>query len=180
MSKKNKLRNCPAAGRPIEAFECALGRHGTYSCPEACEFNHFSVAHYSQYGEIEQSADAKLIDWSADNVADKSQFEAGIQSRMLKEPHNSYFHFIAWHVFYRIDANGDTCVGKWAKSNFTGLNADERIIMRGRLQTRPAILEVHRILDDKRIEAVDLLDSRHAPLILVDRSLASLAVRFGT
>jgi hypothetical protein len=180
MGKKNKLRACPAEGRSIEALECALSRHGTYSCPETCEFNHFSAAHYAQYGEIEQSTDKKLIDWSANNVTDRSQFEAGVESRTFNEPHNSYFHFIAWHVFYRIDTNGETCVGKWAKSNFAGLNADERIVMRGRLQTRPAMLEVHRILDDKRIEVVDLLDSAGKSFIIVDRSLASLAVRFGT
>lgn len=179
MSKKNRLRACPAAGRSIEAYECALGRHGTYSCPETCEFNHFAVAHYTQYGEIEQSADKKLIEWAADNVADKSQFETGIQARMRKDPHNPYFHFLAWHIFYQVDANGDTCVAKWSKANFTGLNPDERILMRGRLQMHPAMLEVHRVLDDKRIEAVDLLGPARQPFILVDRSLASRAVRFG-
>jgi hypothetical protein len=179
VSKKNKLRACPAAGRTIEAFECALGRHTTYSCPESCEFNHFSVAHYDQYGEIERAADKKLIEWAAENVADKSRFEVDLQSRMLKDMHNSFFHFFAWHLFYRRDENGGTCLAKWAKSNFTGLNADERIAMRGRLQMRPAIMEVHRVIDDRRMEVVDLLDPGRQPFIIVDRTLASIAVRFG-
>jgi hypothetical protein len=47
-------------------------------------------------------------------------------------------------------------------------------------QMRIALFEVHRVLDSERVEAVELLDPRGAPLVIQDRSLAKTAVRFAS
>jgi len=179
MGKKTRMRECPAAGREIEAFECAAGRHTTYSCPERCPFDPFSPAHYDQFRQIEQSADAKFLQWIFENVADRNQFAAGLDFRIGDAPNNPYFHYLAWHGVYRKDSNGETCVEQWSKSAFRGLTSDERVLMRGRMKMRPAMIEIHRVLDDKRLEVVDLIDPMKPPFTVVDRGLAQQAVRFG-
>jgi hypothetical protein len=74
VSKKNRMRECPAAGRPIEAFECAEGRHTTYACPESCPFNVFATASYQKFQAIERSADEKYFAWVSEHAADRVQF----------------------------------------------------------------------------------------------------------
>jgi len=54
------MRECPAAKRPIEAFECAEGRHTTYACPESCPFNVFATASYQKFQAIEHSAHGRV------------------------------------------------------------------------------------------------------------------------
>ena len=132
MSKKNRMRVCPAAGRTIEAYECGAGRHITFACPEHCPFNAFSASNYDQFVGLEHSGDEKFFQWLIDHVPNKLQFEAGLQTRIGDAPNNPYFHYLAWHGIYRTDSNGETCLGKWAKSGFPGLNSDERILMRRR------------------------------------------------
>ena len=44
---------------------------------------------------------------------------------------------------------------------------------------RPAIIEVHRIMDHCRVEVVDLLDPTRVPFLIVDSLFAGQAVRFG-
>jgi hypothetical protein len=44
---------------------------------------------------------------------------------------------------------------------------------------RPAMIEAHQVLDSRRTEAVDLLDARKRPVLVVDKSFAMQAVRFG-
>ncbi len=178
MSKKNRLRECPAAGRAIEAFECAAGRHTTYACPESCPFNVFACASYPKVQEIEQSADEKYLKWVAAHAADRAQFEADMRRTLGDGPNPAYFHRLAWHGVYRIGPRGDTCLGEWAKAGFAGLSTDERVLMRGRMRLQPSMLEVHCILDNTRVEVVDLLDPERGPFIIADIGFARQVVRF--
>ena len=73
MSKKNRMRACPAAGRPIEAFECAAGRHTTYACPESCPFNVFATANYHKFQAIERPADGAAAWSEEENPTDKAE-----------------------------------------------------------------------------------------------------------
>ena len=172
------MRECPAAGRPIEAYECAAGRHTTYACPEACPFNLFATASYPKFQEIEHSADEKCFAWVMEHAADRAQFEADLRRLVGDQPSAGYFHRLAWHGVYRVGPSGDTCLGEWAKAGFAGLSADERVLMRGRMRMQPAMLEVHRILDDQRVEVVDLLDPQRGSFVIVDRGFARQVVRF--
>ena len=161
------MRECPAAGRPIEAFECAAGRHTTYACPEACPFNVFATASYEKYQALEQSADKKYFEWVIEHAADRTQFEADMSRLAGDGPSPTLFHRLAWHGVYRVGPGGDTCLGEWAKAGFPGLGTDERILMRGRMRLQPAMLEVHRIMDDHRVEVVDLLDPERGAFVIV-------------
>ncbi|MCX6926598.1 MAG: hypothetical protein NT154_25825, partial [Verrucomicrobia bacterium] len=178
MSKKTRMRECPAAGRPIEAYECAAGRHTTYACPEACPFNVFATASYPQMQVLERSIEEKYFTWVTDHAADRVQFAADMRRLAGGGPSAAFFHRLAWHGVYRVGPSGDTCLGEWAKAGFPGLQADERVLMRCRMRLQPAMLEVHRILDDKRVEVVDLLDPERGSFIIMDSGLARQVVRF--
>ena len=172
------MRECPAAGRPIEAFECAEGRHTTYACPESCPFNVFASACYSKYQAIEQSAEEKFFAWLMAHAADRTQFEADMRRLAGDRPSVGYFHRVAWHGVYRVGPDGDTCLGKWAKAGFTGLGADERVLMRNRMRMQPAMLEVHCVLDGQRVEVVDLLGPERGSFVIMDGGFARQVGRF--
>jgi hypothetical protein len=172
------MRECPAAGRPIEAFECAEGRHTTYACPEPCPFNVFATTNYQKFQAIEHSADQKFFAWVMEHAADRTQFEADMRRLVGDQPSAGYFHRVAWHGVYRVGPGGETCLGAWAKAGFPGLAADERVVMRSRMRMQPGMLEVHRVLDDKRIEVMDLLDPERGSFVIVDGGFARQVVRF--
>jgi hypothetical protein len=179
VSKKNRLRHCPAAGRAIETVECAEGRHMTYACPESCPFNVFASASYPKFLEIERSADEKFMRWVERHATDPRQFEADMRRLLAEEdPSPAFFHRLAWHGSYRTGPDGNTCLGKWAKAGFPGLGADERVIMRARMRMSPAIFEVHRILDLQRVEVVDLLAPERAAFVIMDSGFGHRASRF--
>ena len=85
------MRECPAAGRPIEAFECAAGRHTSYACPEACPFNVFATASYEKFQAIERSADEKFFGWLTAHVADRAQLEADMRRLVSDRPGSGYY-----------------------------------------------------------------------------------------
>ena len=173
------MRECPAAGRPIETFECAAGRHTTYACPESCPFNVFAAASYHKFQDIELSADEKYFKWVAAHAADRNEFEADMRRLRGDGPNSGFFHRLAWHGVYRVGPDGDTCLGKWAKAGFPGLGVDERILMRCWMRLQPAMLEAHRVIDDLRVEVVNLLDPERGSFVIVDGGFAQQAVRFG-
>ncbi len=172
------MRECPAAGRPIEAFECAAGRHTTYACPESCSFNVFATANYQKFQAIEQSAEEKYFKWVMEHAADRTQLESDLRRLEKDRPSSGYFHPVAWHGIYRVGPGGDTCLGEWAKAGFPGLGADERIVMRSWMRLQPAMLEVHRVIDGQRVEVVDLLDPERGSFVIVDGGFARQVVRF--
>ena len=172
------MRECPAAGRPIEAFECAEGRHTTYACPESCSFNVFATANYQKFQAIERSADEKYFAWVSEHAADRAQFEAEMRRLEEDRPSSGYFHRLAWHGIYRVGPGGETCLGEWAKAGFSGLGADERVFMRSRMRLQPAMLGVHRVIDSQRVEVVDLLDPGRESFVIVDTGFARQVGRF--
>src|SRR6266404_335370 len=179
MSKKNRMRDCPAAGRAIEAFECAEGRHTTYACPEHCPFNPFSASNYENYGKIEGGADTKFFNWLVKYSPNPDEFETRIGRALEDRPDSQFFHTFAWHSVYLKNPDGSTCLERGARQGFPGTSKDERLVLKAKMDMRPTIMEVQCILDDKRLQVVDLLDPARTPFIMVDRVLAKYAVRFG-
>jgi hypothetical protein len=138
----------------------------------------FATASYHKFRDIEHSADGKYFAWVMEHAADRAQFEADMRRLVEDRPSSAYFHRLAWHGIYRVGPGGDTCIGEWAKAGFPGLGADERILMRCRMHMQPAMIEVHRVIDDQRVEVVDLLDPERGSFVIVDGGLARQVVRF--
>ncbi len=177
MGQAKKRRSCPAVSREITSAECGENRLSRYACPESCPFNPFSAAGYAALLEAEEALDLTSVKRLAgeDAVVTDAFFEA----RRLNADHG-WQAAIVWHLFFKRDGNGRSFGERWQVAGFPGLKNDEQVFFRGKMQMRVALLEVHRILDEQRIEAVDLLEPTAPPRIYVDWSVAASAVRFTT
>lgn len=179
MSKKKfKMRACAAAGREISATECRDQRGSRYVCPADCPHNPFAPANYARLLEIEGELDRKSLDWLVKDPQHASELGRNLP-RLLQDGMAHAFHaFLAWRLFLRRDAAGLTSAEHWQRAGFSGLRNDERVLFQAKMRVRVALLEVHRVPDDLRTEAVDLFAPDAGPLLLADRSLAAAATRF--
>ncbi len=95
-----------------------------------------------------------------------------------KSPHALHATTIGW-LYFQAGPDGETFAARWAQAGFPELKNDERVILRGKMQVRVALLEIQRVRDDgQSMDAVDLLDPSGPLLRFVDRSVARRAVRF--
>ncbi len=177
MGQSKKRRPCPAVNREISSAECGENRLSHYACPESCPFNPFAAANYPALLQVESELD--LLSVKRITGEDARFPGALLEARRLNSGHG-WHAAVVWHLFFKRDGGGKTFAQRWENMRFSGLKNDERVFFRGKMQMRVALLEVHRILDDQRIEAVDLLDPAATPMIVVDRSVAARAVRFVT
>ena len=163
MGEAKKRRLCPAVGREITSAECGENRHSRYACPESCEHNPFRLSAYSQLLEIEDRLDLTTVKRLAaeDNVAREA-----ILAAVRSNPDLGLHAVSAWQVFFRRDASGRTFAERWEQAGFAGLRNDERVLFRGKMKLRVALVEVHRIVDAERLEVVDLLRPDGAPFFV--------------
>ncbi len=87
---------------------------------------------------------------------------------------------MVWKLFFATDANNTTFARRWEQAGWTELKNDERVLLGAKMRMRIVLIEIHRVLPDGQVEAVDLLSSDPTPMILQDRGLASVAARFTT
>lgn len=175
MGQSKKRRACPAVSRDITSAECGENRLSRYACPEGCPFNPFAPDNYTALLQAEDELDLTSIKRI---VGEDPTVTATIyEGRRLNEGHG-WHAATAWQLFFKRDATRATFAERWQQAGFPGLKNDERVFFRGKMQLQVALLEIHRVLDSQRIEAVDLLAPAGAPMILVDRKVAARAARF--
>lgn len=180
MKAYKSKRPCPPSGREITAAECGANRNDRFVCPAECSFNPFAVANYERLLEIESKLDAASLEWLGGRAADPAQFKREL-ARLISQDNPAATHaFVVTRLFHHRDAAGLSVADHWQQAGFPGLNNDERALFRAKCGLRVALLEVHRVLDHERVEAVDLLAPEAGPLVLLDRALAAMAVRFTT
>ncbi|MBI5385868.1 MAG: hypothetical protein HZA90_14415 [Verrucomicrobia bacterium] len=178
MSKAGKRRMCPAVGREITSAECGENRNSRYSCPADCPFNPFAPANYSTLLEVESEVDSKTMGRMLDEAKDRGVVERTVQQALSKDSPLHLHAFVAWQVFFKRDDAGVTCAQRWERDGFPGLKNDQRVLLRAKMQTHIAFLEVRRVLDRERTEVVDLFEVEPRLFMVHDRSLAAMAVRF--
>jgi hypothetical protein len=178
MSKVSKRRPCPALGRDISVLECGQQRLSALACPADCPHNPFTPANYSQLLEIEERLDHKSFE-QLTLLPDRAAIERGVAAAMRRGINATNALFV-WNLFFAKDAAGTTVVQRWEKSGWANLKNDERVLLRAKTQMRVALLEIHRVFAGGRVEAVDLLSPEPATLVLQDRNLAAMGVRFAT
>lgn len=183
MSKASKHRECPAVGRRITAAECGENRISRYACPGDCPFNPFGPANYAQQLEIEARTDEESLKWFRQESRNAPVVDEVVR-RMQQLGEDGYDpevdYLVTWHLMAAQDDQGLTCAQRWERAGFPGLRNDGRVFMRARMSIRVALLEMHRVLDDEQVEAVDLFDTAPEPFIVRDRPLARVGVRFMT
>jgi hypothetical protein len=180
MGKASKHRQCPALGREISRSDCGANRHSRYACPAACPHNPFALENYTALLATEDELDHRTMKWMLGEARDRVGLEHGLQQALRTKSGHGAHAFITWNLFFRRDERGLTCTQRWAQAGFPGLNNDERVFLQAKMQVRVVLFEVHRVLDEQRLEGVDLLVPEAPPMSIVDRSLAARAPRFAT
>ena len=180
MGKASKHRLCPALGREISRSECGENRHSRWACPVACPHSPFALENYTALLSTEDALDRRTLSWMFEEARDRAGLEHGLQSALRAESGHGAHAFTTWNLFFRRDERGLTCAQRWAQAKFTDLNNDERVFVQAKMQMRVVLFEVHRVLDEQRVEGVDLLAPEATPMIFVDRSLAARTPRFAT
>lgn len=180
MSNARKhLRACPALGRAITPAECGAGRGSAYQCPAECPFFPFTPANYDKHGEIESRLIQKIYKRAAREMTESDRDS---MLRVLEKSEGAVDEVLAnharfaWLYHWQRDAEGRTFSERWLAERNSELTNDERVLLAGMNAMRPALLEIHRILDEQTIEGVDLLDGR--PLRIIDRANAAAAARY--
>ena len=179
MGKLSKMRHCPALGRGITAAECGEQRNTRITCTAECPHNPFARANYSQLLEIEERLDVAIHELLTAQCLGDMQFQRDL-AKLRSNSDEAAHAFYTWQILFARGADGATRAERWLKSGMQGVRNDERALFRAKTQTRVALLEVHRVLDGERTEAVDLFAPDSKPMILQDRGFASIAVRFAT
>lgn len=165
-------------GGEISSAECGEHRVSKYACPESCAFNPFSLANYPALLE----AEGKLDDLCGRRVIEQRDPVAEARLRRNAEVQSAHaLHAaICWELFFATDAQDRTFTGGWAEQGFPGLRNDDRVLLRAKMRMHVALLEVQRVVDDRQIDVVELLDPARPTLRLVDIRLAARACRFAT
>jgi hypothetical protein len=178
MSKASKNRACPAVGREIPVSDCVAHRHSSYACPAECLHNPFAPANYSRFLELEGKLDRQSMDYLMEHAADRPAMEKALQRAQSHPSLHAMHAWYEWNLFFAPGADGLTCCERWEKAGFSELKSDQRVLQRAKMKTRMALLEIHRVLDGERVEAVDLFAPDAPPMLFQDRGLAGMAVRF--
>lgn len=180
MGQAKKKRFCPAQGRDITSADCGENRLSRLACPDTCPFNPFIPANCDPLLETEGRLDGATLRVAAREYEDPTKLADTLATAARANPAHGYHAALVWHLFFACDAQGRTFAQRWTERGMPELKNDERVLFRGKMQLRVALIEVHRIIDDRQLEAVDLLDPDPVPLRFLDRRLAATAVRFST
>jgi hypothetical protein len=178
MAKLAKQRQCPAVGREIPSAECGENRASRYACPAECPYNPFAPANYNAFLEVERRADDKALGWLKRNAPDPVALERGVERGLQSRSITELNAFLAWQMYFQRDREGRTVAERWVAQGLRELNNDERVVIRARAQMRTTLIEVRRVLDNYRTEAVDLWAPETPPFVIQDKATASVAVRF--
>lgn len=180
MSKTSKNRACPAVGREISVSECVAHRHSSYACPAECPHNPFAPANYSRFLELEGKLDRQSMDYLMEHATDRPAMEKALHQAHSHPSLHAMHAWYEWNLFFAPGADGLTCCQRWETAGFPELKSDQRVLLHAKMKTRMALLEIHRVLDGERVEAVDLLAPDAPPMRFQDRGLAGMAVRFAS
>jgi hypothetical protein len=179
MGKSAKKRFCPAVQREISSAECGENRISRYACPAECPFNPYAPANYEMVLALDDALNDKASRYFIENDPDPAAL-ARQATRLLQHPSPQALNaFLTWRQYLARDAGGRTMAERWEQAGFPSLKNDERVLMKARMKTRMALIEVRRVIDHEQVEVVDLLDDEHTPMVIRDRSFAGGAVRFG-
>jgi len=179
MGKASKLRDCPAVGRKITGQECGSQRGTSYDCPSDCPHCPWTGENYDQLLEIGRKFDGKLMDFYGKTVGATAVMQR-LRPQEVKSDLDEMELMQRCHLeFYQREVRpGKKLFDLWRESGWTGLRNDEIFLAGFAPQTRAAVLEVRRVLDDLRCECSDVLEAGGATFTVCDRGLAAMARQY--
>ncbi len=181
---RSARRVCPALAGMICSACCGGGRGSKIDCPPDCSYFPFGTAAYDVWLKIDEAWQTKALRYVVDKVG-KDQFQAAARQlapSWLDEDGAFVQGVGAAFIWYLAVNDGDDLpVGEtWKEEGWPGLNNDERFMAEYRTRSRPGLLEIQKIMDDKATECIDLLDPGRGKFIVFDRGTAGHASRFTT
>ena len=180
VSTSKEKRICPVVSREISSAECGESRHSLYACPEECPFNPYSADNYDRLLDLTDKVDALQSKWLCTQTEEQQRTREEVQ-RLGPDATREEIGMIVFDTLhFRRDSKGLTMIQRWEKQGFPGLKNDQRFFVKARASIRLGFLEVHQVIDDREVIAVDLLEPGSPEVRVVDRALASRGVRFGT
>lgn len=178
MGKIEKFRECPAVGRRIKPIECGQNRGKNYACPAECSYCPWTVANYDDFLEIEGAVDTKTLEFYI-GVAGKFAARTNLNIEALHEDGEQIFQGNCYREYYQREHKpGKRLFDLWRESGWAGLVRDEPFVAGFKAGTRIALLECRSVVDDLRVECVDLLDEQADVITVCDRGLAKTALQF--
>lgn len=176
---KASLRDCPAQDRAITSRECGENRGINWACPAECPHFPFTLANYDKWLEIEREVINAVLCRALDEMPPelRTPFVQQLADRanMLRGQ-----SLCAWAFFHERDAAGRTFVARWEADGWRGLKNDQLYLLSLHRRMRPGLLEVRCVLDEQRIEVVDLLGDPARVFRIIDRRMAASIGRFST
>ena len=180
MSKQFGKRPCPAKGGTITSAECGSSRNSLFVCPADCPFNPFAPSNYERLLEVESKLDRACLNGLHSITAKPQELLQQLSRLHAAGDPVAVYTFMAVRLYHDPDHAGLSVGERLLQLQGNGLSNDQQALLRSRCGMRVALLEVHRVLDHERIEAVDLLAPDAGRFVVMDRSIARLAVRFTT
>lgn len=179
-------RACPAKGGLICTTCCGSKRGTQIDCPPDCTSFPFGTKAYDLWLKVDGSWQRKALEYVVSKIG-KERLERTARTifqSWAEEKEEVFLEALPMAILFHLimpDEDGTRPLGEqWAADKWIGLNNDECYMMRYRVHALPGILEIQNVLDDTRIECIDLLDRDRAKFIVFDRSTASRANRFDT
>lgn len=179
MSKVSKKRQCPAIGREISSAECGQNRVSKYACPVTCPFNPFSPTGYDEFTKIEKEVIQRHFEWYLSTSPNRNQALRDVEQHSRSDP-SSAAAFQVYEMFFKRLPGEQTRFERWTSDGFPGMKNDHVIIQKAMGGIRLRLLEIRQIIDDLRVEAVDLLEENPQPILICDRAMAAHMCRFTT
>jgi hypothetical protein len=177
-------RSCPAIGGMISAVDCGAQRGSKLKCPPHCPYFPFGTDAYDSWLKIDGEWIRKVANYLRQKIGPRAMDELiqrfALRTEESEEDIESGFYGAIYYglIFYR-DADGHTLADSWESEGWSGLNNDERVMMRYRRRSFVTIIEIQRILNEKALECIDLLRPKELETFtLFDRLTAATAVRF--
>lgn len=177
MASGKKKRDCPALGRVIKRDECGRWRHSEVDCPQDCVFNPFGPGQYVDHFIEFESKVLEVVERSAFEAFTTEQ-KAAFERHIRNADDIGFQGMLLRGTQVDRDDAGRNVPERLLADPQRRLKNDERTLLQGLARSRPAFLEVRRIIDDLRIEVIDRMDPSGKRLLVCDRSIAARACRF--
>ena len=165
--------------------QCCGSKRGTeISCPAGCHYYPFSPFQYDAFLPIEASFDRKSLEYIVRHSGEAKWYETR-ERMVVSESDTESGGIIAagaaayYLLFHEKNASGRTLAEEWERENRSGLNNDERIILKARKSSSATVIEIQKILDHQTMECIDLFDQTRPPFPVIDRrTVAAQMPRF--
>lgn len=178
-------RQCPALAGFICTNCCGLNRGSEIACPPQCPHFPFGINAYDLCLQIETSWMQKTVKYLLKHmdrdrlleIAERMAMKTGDELEDVDLGVGMGFA-VCNLVFIERGFSGKTLAESWEEQDWMGLNNDERIMMKYRRHTLPAVLEAQGILNGQSTRCIDLLDPEKGEFVVFDRGMAKSAVKF--